>query len=78
MGNLGIGARDYITIYLIPMPYDTRYDESVSDHVTNKYTGAYDSNVIIVRSCFVVTETSQRVFPYLPNFMHKKRDPKVS
>ena len=58
MGNLGIGARDYITIYLIPMPYDTRYDESVSDHVTNKNTGAYDSNVIIIRSCLVVTKTS--------------------
>jgi len=59
MGNLlGLCARDYTTIYIIPMSYDTRYDESISDHVTNKYTGAYDSNVIIVRSCFVVTETS--------------------
>ena len=50
MGNLlGLCARDYITIYIIPMSYDTRYDESISDNVTNKYTGAYDSNVIIVR-----------------------------
>jgi hypothetical protein len=73
MGNLGIGARDYITIYLIPVSYDTGYDKSVSDHVTNKNTGAYESNVIIIRSCFVVTETPQRVFPYIPNSLHKKR-----
>ena len=63
---------------IVPVSYDSRYNESVSNHVTNKYNGAYASNVIIVRSCFVVTETSQRVFPYLPNFLHKKRDPKVS
>ena len=40
------------------MSYDSRYNKSVSDHVTNKYKGAYASNVIIVRRCFVVTETS--------------------
>ena len=32
------------------MSYDARYDESISDHVTNKNTGAYDSNIIIVRA----------------------------
>ena len=54
------------------MPYDSRYDKSVSDHVTNKNTGAYDSNIIVVRSCLVVTKTSQRILPDFPNFLHKK------
>ena len=38
------------SFYIVPMPYDPRYNKSVSDHVTNKYNGAYASNVIIVRS----------------------------
>ncbi len=40
------------------MSYDPRYDKNVSDHVTNKNNGAYDSNVIVKRSCLVVTETT--------------------
>ena len=46
------------SFYIVPMPYDPRYNKSVSDHVTNKYNGAYASNIIIVRSCLVVTETT--------------------
>ena len=38
------------------MPHDSRYNKSVSDHVTNKNNGAYASNVIIVRSCLVIAE----------------------
>ena len=44
--------------YIIPVSYDSRYNKNVSDHVTNKYTGANDSNPIIIIFCSCVTEAS--------------------
>ena len=41
---------------IIPMPQYSRYNKSVSDHVTNKYNGAYASNIIIVWCCLVIAE----------------------
>ena len=35
----------------------SRYNKKVSDHVTNKYTGANESNPIIIILCSCVTET---------------------
>ena len=55
------------------MSYCIGNDSNIVNHVRHKNKGGCAIHVSVVRSCFVVTETSQRVFPYLPDFFHKKK-----
>ena len=63
-------ALDYITIYTIPVPYNTRHNESICYHVWYEYNSANYRNMIIISWSSSIAKTSKCVFPYAPYMCH--------